>query len=126
MPIRDAYDMYIVTWYANFISKMCSKDKKPTHVSTEIFDHYKKMRSTPDFKKLKLASKNRRTETAGPGIGIAVHTGGSISFHRHAERLAEKLGRPSTASELCIYFHTKDRDGVTFIVSRIKKIVISK
>ncbi|KAK9112377.1 hypothetical protein Scep_019896 [Stephania cephalantha] len=36
---------------------------------------------------------------------------------------AEKLGRPPTALELCLYFHTKDHDGVTFIDSRVDKIV---
>ncbi|KAK9095154.1 hypothetical protein Scep_026623 [Stephania cephalantha] len=36
---------------------------------------------------------------------------------------AEKLGRPPTALELCIYFHTKDHDGVTFLDSRVEKIV---
>ncbi|KAK9088039.1 hypothetical protein Syun_030433 [Stephania yunnanensis] len=122
--IREAYDRQIATRYADFISKMCSKDKKPANVSTEIFNHYKKMRSTPDFKKKsERASKNRRTETGGPGTGIAVHTGGSISIYQHAERLAEKLDRPPTALELCLYFHTKDHDGVTFLDSRVEKIV---
>ncbi|KAK9149227.1 hypothetical protein Scep_007984 [Stephania cephalantha] len=39
------------------------------------------------------------------------------------ERLAEKLGRPPTTLELCLYFHTKDHDGVTFLDSRVEKIV---
>ncbi|KAK9125933.1 hypothetical protein Scep_014779 [Stephania cephalantha] len=38
-------------------------------------------------------------------------------------RKAEKLGRPPTALELCLYFHTKDHDGVTFLDSRVEKIV---
>ncbi|KAK9139824.1 hypothetical protein Scep_009505 [Stephania cephalantha] len=105
---------------------MCSKDKKLAHVSAEIFDDYKKMRSTPDFKKKsERASKNRRTETGGPGTGIAVHTGGSISIYQHVEKLAEKLGRTLTALELCIYFHTKDHDGATFLDSRVDKIFMA-
>ncbi|KAK9147649.1 hypothetical protein Scep_006406 [Stephania cephalantha] len=36
---------------------------------------------------------------------------------------AEKLGRPSTALELCLYFHTKDHEDVTFLDSRVEKIV---
>ncbi|KAK9148778.1 hypothetical protein Scep_007535 [Stephania cephalantha] len=36
---------------------------------------------------------------------------------------AEKLGRPPTALELCLYFHTKDHDGITFLDSRVEKIV---
>ncbi|KAK9083278.1 hypothetical protein Scep_029749 [Stephania cephalantha] len=67
---------------------MCSKDKKHAHVSAEIFDHYKKMWSTHDFKKKsERASKNQRTETGGPGTGIAVHTGGSISIDQHTKKL---------------------------------------
>ncbi|KAK9083441.1 hypothetical protein Scep_029912 [Stephania cephalantha] len=37
--------------------------------------------------------------------------------------MAEKLGRPPTALELCLYFRTKDHDGVTFLDSRVEKIV---
>ncbi|KAK9167369.1 hypothetical protein Scep_002560 [Stephania cephalantha] len=67
---------------------MCFEDKKHAYASAEIFDHYKKMCSTPDFKKKsERASKNRRTETGGPGTGIAVHTGGSISIYQHIEKL---------------------------------------
>ncbi|KAK9107301.1 hypothetical protein Syun_023312 [Stephania yunnanensis] len=105
---------------------MCSKDKKPAHVSAEIFDHYKKMQSTPDFKKKsERASKNRRTEIGGPGTRITVHISGLISIYQHAEKLAEKLGRPPTDLELCLYFHTKDHDGVTFLDSRVEKIIIN-
>ncbi|KAK9166064.1 hypothetical protein Scep_001255 [Stephania cephalantha] len=35
---------------------------------------------------------------------------------------AEKLGRPPIALELCLYFHTKDHDGVIFLDSRVEKI----
>ncbi|KAK9131929.1 hypothetical protein Scep_011457 [Stephania cephalantha] len=41
----------------------------------------------------------------------------------YADKLVEKLNRPPTASELCLYFHTKDYDGVTFLDSRVEKIV---
>ncbi|KAK9133431.1 hypothetical protein Scep_012959 [Stephania cephalantha] len=37
-------------------------------------------------------------------------------------RGAEKLGRPPTALELCLYFYTKDHYGVTFLDSRVDKI----
>ncbi|KAK9087374.1 hypothetical protein Syun_029768 [Stephania yunnanensis] len=107
-----------------FISKMCSKDKKPANVSAEIFNHYKKMWSTLDFKKKsERASKNWRTKTVGLGTGIAMHTSGLISIYQHAKELAKKLGRPSIAFELCLYFYTKDHDGVTFLDSRVEKIV---
>ncbi|KAK9118293.1 hypothetical protein Scep_016386 [Stephania cephalantha] len=36
---------------------------------------------------------------------------------------AEKLGRPPTALDLCLYFHTKDHDAVIFLDSRVEKIV---
>ncbi|KAK9100863.1 hypothetical protein Scep_024293 [Stephania cephalantha] len=36
---------------------------------------------------------------------------------------AEKFGRPPTSLELCLYFHTKDHDSVTFLDSRVEKIV---
>ena len=32
-------------------------------------------------------SKNRRSETGGPGSGLARHTGGSISYSQHRQRL---------------------------------------
>ncbi|KAK9166897.1 hypothetical protein Scep_002088 [Stephania cephalantha] len=38
---------------------------------------------------------------------------------------AEKLGRPSTALELCLYFPTKDQYSVTFLDLRVEKIVMA-
>ncbi|KAK9133025.1 hypothetical protein Scep_012553 [Stephania cephalantha] len=67
---------------------MCSKYKKSAHVSAEIFDHCKKKRSTPDFKKKsERASKNRRTRQGDPIQGSQMHTGSSISIYQHAEKL---------------------------------------
>ncbi|KAK9166565.1 hypothetical protein Scep_001756 [Stephania cephalantha] len=34
-----------------------------------------------------------------------------------------EVGRPPTALELCLYFHTRDHDSVTFLDSRVEKIV---
>ncbi|KAK9112199.1 hypothetical protein Scep_019718 [Stephania cephalantha] len=52
-----------------------------------------------------------------------LESGYTVRVLRHAEKLAEKLGRPPTALELCLYFHTKDHDDVTFPDSRVEKIV---
>ncbi|KAK9140495.1 hypothetical protein Scep_010176 [Stephania cephalantha] len=49
----------------------------------------------------------------------------AIGEHRlfSTANYAENLGRPLTALELCLYFHTKDHDGVTFLDSIVEKIV---
>ncbi|KAK9091065.1 hypothetical protein Sjap_024242 [Stephania japonica] len=60
--VRHLYDRQIATRYADFVSKMVRKPTKPSHVSLEVFEHYKKMRSTPEYKaKSEQASRNRRT-----------------------------------------------------------------
>ena len=42
-------------------------------------------------KKSEIASKNRRTEVAGPGTGMSRHTGGSKSTIEHARDLVTFL-----------------------------------
>ncbi|KAK9096472.1 hypothetical protein Sjap_021969 [Stephania japonica] len=56
--VRRLYDRQIATRYADFVSKMVRKPTKPAHVSLEVFEHYKKMRSTPNIKQ----SQNKRAE----------------------------------------------------------------
>ncbi|KAK9140471.1 hypothetical protein Scep_010152 [Stephania cephalantha] len=40
--------------------------------------------------------------------------------------LEEKLHRPPTALELCLYFHTKDHVGATFLNQRVDRIVLTQ
>ncbi|KAK9138257.1 hypothetical protein Sjap_008851 [Stephania japonica] len=122
--IRLLYDRHIATHYSDFISKMVKKPTKPDYISLEIFEHYKKMQSTPDYKaKSNQTSQNQRTEVGGLGVGMAVHASGSISIHRHALRLEKKFGRSPSALELYLYLHNKDHDCVTFLDSRAETIV---
>ncbi|KAK9153208.1 hypothetical protein Sjap_000688 [Stephania japonica] len=71
---------------------MVRKPTKSTHVSLEIFEHYKMMRSTPEYKrKSAQASLNWRSEEGEPSSGPFVHGGGSISIYEHSLRLEKKL-----------------------------------
>ncbi|KAK9085095.1 hypothetical protein Sjap_025506 [Stephania japonica] len=86
--VRRLYDRQIATHYADFVSKMVRKPTKLAHVYLEVFEHYKKMRSTPEYKtKSEQASRNRRSEVGGPGSGSSVHGGGAISIYEHLLRL---------------------------------------
>ncbi|KAK9096589.1 hypothetical protein Sjap_022086 [Stephania japonica] len=121
--VRNLYDRQITTRYADFVSKMVRKPTKPAHVSLEAFKHYKKMRSTPEYKaKSEQASRNRRSEVGGPGSGSSVHGGGAISIYEHSLRLEKKLGRKPTTLDLCLYLHTRDHDGITFLDLRAEAI----
>ncbi|KAK9110172.1 hypothetical protein Sjap_018232 [Stephania japonica] len=113
----------IFTCYADYVSKMVRKSTKPSHVSLEVFEHCKKMWSTPEYKaKSAQASRNRRSEVGEPGSGPSLHGGGSISIYEHSLRLEKKLGQKPTALELCLYLHTKDHNGVTFLDPRAETI----
>ncbi|KAK9110074.1 hypothetical protein Sjap_018134 [Stephania japonica] len=121
--VRHLYDRQIVTRYVDYVSKMVKKPTKPAHVSLEVFEHYKKMRSTPEYKaKSAQVSRNQRSKVGGPGSGPSVHGGGSISIYEHSLRLEKKLSRKLTALDLCFYLHTKDHDGVTFLDPRAEAI----
>ncbi|KAK9111043.1 hypothetical protein Scep_018562 [Stephania cephalantha] len=57
-------------------------------------------------------------------VGAAgVYKGVTTSHLMNSFAETAKLGRPPTALELCLYFHTKDHGGVTFIDSRVEKIL---
>ncbi|KAK9157335.1 hypothetical protein Scep_003909 [Stephania cephalantha] len=78
--------------------------------------------------------------TSRPGlVTLDPHKYDNLSFTRQgrqhewtelAEELeadiqSEKLGRPPTALEVCLYFDTKDHDDITFLDERVEMIVMT-
>ncbi|KAK9144539.1 hypothetical protein Sjap_004442 [Stephania japonica] len=106
--------------------KMTNTFKKgecPIYVTEEAWRRYVEYWESDDFKaRSKIASSNRRTEKGGPGTGMSKHTGGSIPFLVHEERLSKELGRDCTPLELYLHMHTKKHDGQTFIDARSERV----
>ncbi|KAK9098329.1 hypothetical protein Syun_025374 [Stephania yunnanensis] len=115
----------MATIYHDFTNRLCKREFCHDYTTQEIFDSFKKMCSTPEFKaRFEQCSKNRKSNKGGPGIRIYVHTCGSISIKQHYERLAKILGRPPTPLELFLHIHTRDHDGHTFSDQRVELVAI--
>ncbi|KDP42436.1 hypothetical protein JCGZ_00233 [Jatropha curcas] len=88
------------------------RKKKPKYLPDNIWESWRPYWETPEFKaKSEQCSKNRLSETGGPGAGPSRHTGGSISYKVHAERLEAQLQRPPLPHELLEATHTRKKDG---------------
>ncbi|KAK9154999.1 hypothetical protein Sjap_002479 [Stephania japonica] len=75
--------------YTDNVYKMFHRRHAPAYLTDEVFQNYKKMRESDDFKeKSAKMSANRMTENGGPGTGISLHNCGSISATEHKRTLA--------------------------------------
>ncbi|XP_057770218.1 uncharacterized protein LOC130990032 [Salvia miltiorrhiza] len=64
---------------------------RPQFLHKDIVTKWKEYWATPEFQvKSQQASKNRRSEPAGPGTGLSIHYGGSRSAISHAEHVARE------------------------------------
>nr|KAJ0204361.1 hypothetical protein LSAT_V11C500254890 [Lactuca sativa] len=71
-------------------------------------------------KKSEQNKKNRRRGVAD-GQALSTHTGGSASHSKIASNLKKLWGHDPAHHELFLYTHTKNHDGVTFLVDKAKK-----
>ncbi|KAK9131241.1 hypothetical protein Sjap_011728 [Stephania japonica] len=121
--IMAAYERKAKVRYKVLMNKLLTKGEHPIYVTEEAWRRYVKYWESYDFKvRSKIASSNRQTEKGGPGTGVSKHTGGSIPFLVHEERLSKELGRDCTPLELYFHVHTKKHDGQTFIDARSKRV----
>ncbi|KAK9109359.1 hypothetical protein Sjap_017419 [Stephania japonica] len=124
--IMAAYERHAKVRYKALMNMLLSKGERPIYVTEEAWRRYVEYWESDDFKaRSKIASSNRRTEKGGPGTGVSKHTGGSIPFLVHEERLSKKLGRDCTPLELYLHVHTKKHDGQTFIDARSERVNVS-
>ncbi|KAM3269421.1 hypothetical protein P3S67_030303 [Capsicum chacoense] len=70
-------------------------------------------------KKSKINAQNRR---GGKEVIAGTHTGGSISIGEYRKRLAAKMGRDPTPSELHLHVYTHGHDGKSFVDERSRII----
>ncbi|KAK9144379.1 hypothetical protein Sjap_004282 [Stephania japonica] len=109
--------------YKALMNKLLTEGERPIFVTEEAWRRYVEYWESDDFKaRSKIASSNRRSEKGGPGTGMSKHTGGSILFLVHEERLSKEQGRDCTALELYLHVHTKKHDGQTFIDARSERV----
>ncbi|KAK9137707.1 hypothetical protein Sjap_008301 [Stephania japonica] len=99
--------------YTDNVYKMVHRRHAPAYLMDEVFQNYKKMRKSDDFKeKSAKMSANRMTEKGGLGTEILLHNCGSISATEHKRTLAkitrrmEELGQTQETpiDENAVYF----------------------
>ncbi|KAK9090829.1 hypothetical protein Sjap_024006 [Stephania japonica] len=121
--IMAAYERKAKVRYKALMNKLLTKGERPIYVTEEAWRRYVEYWESDDFKaRSKIASSNRQTEKGGLGTGVSKHTGGSIPFLVHEERLSKELGRDCTPLELYLHVHTKKHDGQTFIDARSERV----
>ncbi|KAK9117580.1 hypothetical protein Sjap_016527 [Stephania japonica] len=109
--------------YTDNVYKMVHRRHAPAYLTDEVFQNYKKMRESDDFKeKSAKMSANRMTEKGGPGTGISLHNCGSISATEHKRTLTIRLERDPTYPEVFRHLHTITHDGHTFVDQRSERV----
>ncbi|KAM3397863.1 hypothetical protein P3S68_001377 [Capsicum galapagoense] len=61
---------------------------------------------------------NSKNHYGGHEVAAGTHTGGSITAGEHQKKLALKIGRDPTPSELHLHVHTNNHDGKSFVGQR--------
>ncbi|XP_068494887.1 uncharacterized protein [Phaseolus vulgaris] len=81
--------------------------KKPIWMFDDVWTSLLSQWNSPDFRsKCVQNQKNRTSDTGG-----SLHTGGSISTHEHAIRMAKQLGRPAYIDEVFMQTHIRKSNG---------------
>ncbi|KAK9145353.1 hypothetical protein Sjap_005256 [Stephania japonica] len=118
-----AYESKANVRYKELMNKLLTEGDRPIYVTEEAWHRNMEYWESDDFKaRSKIASSNRRTKKGGSGIGMSKHTGGSIPFLVHEERLSKELERDCTPLELYLHVYTKKHDGQTFIDARSERV----
>ncbi|XP_047253571.1 uncharacterized protein LOC107879280 [Capsicum annuum] len=65
-----------------------------------------------------LSEINSKNRCGGHEVAAGTHTGGSITAGEHRKKLALKIGRDSTPSELHLHVHTHNHDEKSFVGER--------
>ncbi|KAL8493237.1 hypothetical protein ACS0TY_024458 [Phlomoides rotata] len=119
--VRGIWERQAAKRYSGTLCEWRKSGKRPVNVTQETWDNWRKHWATQEFKsKCEKASKNRRSEVAGPGHGSSRHTGGSRSAIDHSIQLEKELGRPVTDYDIFEKIHKKE-DG-EFVDKRSKDI----
>ena len=85
--VRLAWENKCRERYRSMLSQWRTKGK-PQFISDEIWESWLPHWNTEKFKaKSAQCSKNRLSETGGPGAGPSRHTGGSLAHRDHAKKL---------------------------------------
>ncbi|KAM3307627.1 hypothetical protein P3S67_009370 [Capsicum chacoense] len=104
--------------YKNFISniKKHRVTVQPKFVNDHVWKKWMELWQSDDcVKKSEINSKNR---CGGHEVASGTHTGGSITAGEHRKKLALKISRDTTPSELHLHVHTHNHDGKSFVGER--------
>ncbi|KAM3238336.1 hypothetical protein P3L10_013367 [Capsicum annuum] len=104
--------------YKNFISNI-NKHRAIVQlgfVNDHVWEKWMELWESDDcIKKSEIYSKNHY---GGREVAAGTHTGGSITVGKHRKKLALKIGRDPTPSELHLHVHTHNHDGKSFVATR--------
>ncbi|KAL7607984.1 hypothetical protein Lser_V15G12231 [Lactuca serriola] len=117
---KERYRQYIYNISSKW--KKSTLKKKPVNITSEVWTSWTARWNTEDFKKKSEQNKKNRRRGVVDGQALSTHTGGSASHSKIASDLKKLWGHDPAHHELFLYTHTKNHDGVTFLVDKAKKI----
>ncbi|XVF57271.1 hypothetical protein PTKIN_Ptkin06aG0191800 [Pterospermum kingtungense] len=122
--VKKTFDSMAKQRYKDMAGGWSHSKKQPQYISDEAWAEFQQYWATEEFKKRsEIAKKNRRSTTGGPGPS---HTGGSISYTEHRERMTKDLGRDPGSFELFQRTHTKKDNKTDGWVDQRSRAVANK
>ncbi|XP_023751938.1 uncharacterized protein LOC111900287 [Lactuca sativa] len=95
---------------------------KPAHIPQEVWNSWQLKWNTEEYKLKSEQNKENRRNGVADGVAKPTHNTGSACHLKIASDLKRKLGHESLHSELFLYTHTKNHDGVTFTNEKDRQI----
>ncbi|KAM3285741.1 hypothetical protein P3S67_024540 [Capsicum chacoense] len=122
--VKQQWMKKVALCYKNFTSNIKKHRAivQPEFVNDHVWKKWMELwQSDECVKKFEINSKNY---CGGHEVAAETHTGGSITAGEHRKKLALKIGRDPSPSELHLYVHTHNHDGKSF--ERYEEIIRKK
>ncbi|KAL7583428.1 hypothetical protein Lser_V15G41516 [Lactuca serriola] len=98
---------------------------KPAHIGQEVWNSWQLKWNTEEYKLKSKQHKKNRCNGVADGVAKLTHNDGSACHLKIASDLNRKLGHEPPHSELFMYTHTKNHDGVTFTNEKDRQIRVA-
>ncbi|XP_023748301.2 uncharacterized protein LOC111896564 [Lactuca sativa] len=125
--VRQAWATKATESYGQYLFNMRSPKRnkhgfKPAHIPQEVWNSCKLKWNTEEYKLKSEQNKKNRRNGVADGVAKPTHNAGSASHLKIDSNLKKKLGRDPPHSELFLYTHMKNHDGVTFTNEKDRQI----
>nr|XP_016490354.1 PREDICTED: uncharacterized protein LOC107810128 [Nicotiana tabacum] len=123
--VWNQWDHRAAKRYNDFISKLKKNGVQRKSLPNDVRQSWMRRLKDPKcVEKSEINANNRYGNESGVATGT--HTGGSISVGEYHKRLAIKMGRDPTPSEIYLHVHTQGNDGKSCVGEKSRIIHYQK